>query len=177
MSTASLFPNHQKSRFLEITGQRYRAMQVRLQRKNLPPPPFTLAQLRTYLLDVMGDRYDGAMKCRYCGRVCDISEVELDHEIPLSRGGGLGLDNIGTPCARCNAAKGQSTSEEWTLFMQFLEKNLPFARADILDRLSKYGKLVSAKRQAEMLARSKGEPTKKRKPGKPPLVAAIEEVF
>jgi hypothetical protein len=176
MSTASLFPNHQKSRFLEITGQRYRAMQARLQRKNLPPAPFSLDQLRNHILDRMGWRYDGGLKCRYCGRVCDISEVELDHVVPIIRGGGLGLDNIEAPCAYCNAAKGQATAAEWDLFMAFLEKEIPFARTDILDRLAKYGKLVAAKRMAEALARSKGEPTKK-KPGKPPLVAAIDEVF
>lgn len=177
MSTPSLFPSDAKKRFTTTTADRYRHMTERHERKGLPPPPFTLAQLREHILDAMNDRYDGAITCRYCRRVCDISEVELDHAIPLSRGGSLGLPNIELPCAACNAAKGEATSEEWTLFMEFLEKVIPFARPGILDRLAKYGKLVSAKRKADMLLRNQGQFPKKATKVKPPMVRAIEEAF
>jgi HNH endonuclease len=151
------FPSIAKSRFLTITLSRFRHLKERHQEKHLPPPPFNVAQLRCHLLDVMGERYDGAFKCPFCGRVCDISEVEFDHMVPLSRGGGLGLDNIGAPCAKCNSAKGEATAQEWTLFMEFLERVIPLARPDILHRLATYGKLVSGKRKAEILAKIGGQ--------------------
>lgn len=177
MSTPSLFPSQSKTLFMNTTLSRYRHMVERHERKGIPPPAFTLLELREHILEAMKDRYDGAIRCLYCGRVCDISEVELDHATPLSRGGWLDLENIDLPCATCNAAKGEATREEWTLFMEFLEKVIPLARPDILDRLAKYGKLVSAKRKSDMLLRNQGLFPKKAKKEKPPMVRAIEEVF
>jgi hypothetical protein len=178
MSTPPLFQSDARKKFMTTTADRYRHLSERLSKKKLPPPPFSLAQLRNHILEAMGESYTGGLRCPYCGRVCDISEVEFDHRVPLNRGGGLGLDNISAPCAGCNSAKGQSTDAEWVRFMGFLERELPLARVDILHRLTMYGKLVSGKRKAEMLARNGGQmPAKKPKPGKPPLIAVIEEQF
>lgn len=178
MTTASLFPSQQKSRFMTLTASRYAHLCERLERKDLPPPPFSLAQLRNHVYDAMGERYDGAIKCKYCGKVCDISEVEFDHGVPIERAGSLELDNIEFPCARDNAAKGLMTSHEFAELMLFLERVLPMARTDILHRLATYGKLVSGKRKAEMLLRNGGKfPPKKAKAAKPPMIAAIDEHF
>jgi hypothetical protein len=177
MSSASLFPNQQKSKFVTITADRFRNMGVRLVKKKLPPPPFTLAQLRDHIYRLLGERYDGAIRCKYCGRICDLSEVELDHAVPIARGGSLALSNIEAPCAQCNSAKGESTSEEFAEFMKLRER-IPFAFDDLYNRLAKYGKLVAAKRKSDMLLRNQGQfPAKKPKPGKPPIISAIDEVF
>jgi hypothetical protein len=176
VSTPSLFPSDAKRRFTSTTADRYRHMTERVEDKGLRVP-FSLAQLRDHVLTAMGDNYGGALKCRYCTKICDLSEVALDHAIPLARGGDPGLENIELPCARCNAAKGEATSEEWTAFMQFLFEKLPFARTDILHRLATYGKLVSGKRKAEMLLRNQGQFPAKKTKVKPPMVRAIEEAF
>ena len=49
--------------------------------------------------------------CHYCGLVTD--RLEMDHVIPLSRGGIHGPDNIVAACRSCNARKHDRTPEEW----------------------------------------------------------------
>jgi 5-methylcytosine-specific restriction endonuclease McrA len=173
----TLFPKEAKSRFLTITGDRYRNMVARLAKKHMAVP-FNGRDLREHVLDHMGDRYDGALKCPYCRRVCDISEVEFDHATPLSRGGSPGLDNIEYPCAACNAQKGEMLPWEFVKLLDFLEHALPLARTSILKRLQEHSKLLATKRRSEMLIRNHGVPPAKRPaPGKPPMISAIEEAF
>lgn len=49
--------------------------------------------------------------CVYCG--CLSGPFDLDHVIPLSRGGGNSADNISVACASCNRSKSDKTPEEW----------------------------------------------------------------
>jgi 5-methylcytosine-specific restriction endonuclease McrA len=53
--------------------------------------------------------------CAYCG-----SEIliEIDHRIPLTRGGSNLIDNILPACRRCNRRKGTMTEEEFRAFLQ-----------------------------------------------------------
>jgi hypothetical protein len=46
--------------------------------------------------------------CRYCGRKTPEVILELDHVIPLSKGGTDDLDNLTTSCFECNRGKGKS---------------------------------------------------------------------
>lgn len=177
MSTPSLFPSDARKRFMSTTADRYRNLTVRHEKKKLPPPPFTLAQLREHIYRAMGERYDGGLRCRYCGRICDLSEVALDHATPITRGGSLGLGNIELPCANCNGQKQEMTPEEFSEFLKFLERAIPLARVGILKRLQEHSKLLAGKRKAEMLLRNEGQFPKKAKKEKPPLVAAIDDVF
>ena len=43
-------------------------------------------------------------KCRYCGRHTD--DLEIDHIVPISKGGKSTLENLQTLCHRCNVRKG-----------------------------------------------------------------------
>lgn len=45
-------------------------------------------------------------RCYICGRTPRREEIQLDHIIPLKRGGNHGPDNLAVACARCNADKG-----------------------------------------------------------------------
>lgn len=50
--------------------------------------------------------------CSYCGE--DISvEFEIEHQVPLSRGGSNTPDNIVLSCCPCNASKGNKLLTEW----------------------------------------------------------------
>lgn len=51
-------------------------------------------------------------RCQYCGRVFRQSELNLDHVIPLSRGGGSSWDNVVCACVSCNSRKGNRTPHE-----------------------------------------------------------------
>jgi 5-methylcytosine-specific restriction endonuclease McrA len=65
--------------------------------------------------------------CFYCGT---IGLNELDHIVPLSRGGKHTIGNLVSACRTCNASKGNKTIMEWRL-------NKP--RADSLRRADPRG--------------------------------------
>jgi 5-methylcytosine-specific restriction endonuclease McrA len=48
--------------------------------------------------------------CAYCGRS---RPLEVEHMIPLSRGGSHAAHNVVPACRECNARKGQKTPCEW----------------------------------------------------------------
>lgn len=53
-------------------------------------------------------RRDGG-KCRYCGRPAD----EVDHVVPIARGGSDDDSNLVAACGKCNREKHAKTPEEW----------------------------------------------------------------
>ncbi|HEX5426584.1 MAG TPA: hypothetical protein VFW94_23755 [Candidatus Acidoferrales bacterium] len=138
--SGKLFPSKARTEFLALTHSRYNAMMKRLERKKLIDvgrPPFTKEEYRNHLLHAMGDRYDGFIQCRYCRGFFGVIDISADHEIPLIRRGSIGLDNIGYPCMRCNLRKGGMTPTEFLKMLGFLEREIPEARLDVLDRLEK----------------------------------------
>lgn len=54
--------------------------------------------------------HDSNGKCFYCG---DERILQIEHKIPLSRGGNHTKENIVAACAPCNYRKGTKTSEEF----------------------------------------------------------------
>lgn len=49
--------------------------------------------------------------CVYCG--CEHGPFEVDHRVPLAKGGGNDLTNLVVACRPCNRSKGGKTVEEW----------------------------------------------------------------
>lgn len=47
--------------------------------------------------------------CAYCGA----EATEIDHVLPVSRGGEHDINNVAPACRSCNASKGARTPEEW----------------------------------------------------------------
>lgn len=66
------------------------------------------------------DRLDvlSAAKCRYCGDL--IGPFEVDHLVPLSRGGTNARSNLVCSCISCNTQKGYHLLHEW---MQWRDAN------------------------------------------------------
>ncbi|HKQ60895.1 MAG TPA: HNH endonuclease [Candidatus Polarisedimenticolaceae bacterium] len=56
--------------------------------------------------------YRDKSRCQYCGRVFPQRELNLDHVVPLSKGGSSTWDNVVCACIRCNTRKGSRTPEE-----------------------------------------------------------------
>jgi 5-methylcytosine-specific restriction endonuclease McrA len=50
------------------------------------------------------------MPCVVCG---SSEKIEVDHILPLSRGGAHSINNLQPLCRFCNASKGSKTMEEW----------------------------------------------------------------
>jgi hypothetical protein len=49
--------------------------------------------------------------CRYCGRKTPEAILEVDHIIPVSKGGDDGIENLVTSCYECNRGKGATLLE------------------------------------------------------------------
>lgn len=94
--------------------------------------PFTEAQLLDWLMARIGLN---AIPCPLCGVPIDALSVSLDHIVPASRGGSLGLDNLTPCCAQCNRTKGSLTSIEYRALLALLDELNPLAKADVLNRL------------------------------------------
>ena len=53
--------------------------------------------------------YRDKSRCQYCGKLFLQRELNLDHVVPLSRGGRSSWDNVVTACIPCNSKKGNRT--------------------------------------------------------------------
>ena len=57
-----------------------------------------------------GDKYE--YRCQYCGGVFVQRDLNLDHVVPLSRGGRSEWTNVVAACVPCNGRKGNRFPEE-----------------------------------------------------------------
>jgi 5-methylcytosine-specific restriction endonuclease McrA len=138
IGAGALFGDDVHKTWMSLTSSRYGSMMDRLAKKKLidkERPPFTCDRYRELLLKAMGGKEDGFVQCRYCRGFFGIKDIGSDHAIPLHRGGSFGLDNLEFPCKRCNSVKGKMTPDELLLLMAFLEKEIPLARLEVLNRL------------------------------------------
>lgn len=71
--------------------------------------------IRNYLLE------KHKRKCFYCGKA--VSDFEVEHMLPKSRGGSNRIDNLTLSCHDCNEKKGTLTAEE------FIQQTLPAKKA------------------------------------------------
>ena len=71
--------------------------------------------IRNYLLEKHGRR------CFYCGKA--VSDFEVEHMFPKSKGGSNRIDNLTLSCHDCNEKKGTLTAEE------FIQQTLPAKKA------------------------------------------------
>jgi len=53
---------------------------------------------------------DMEKKCDYCG---SMTNIQLDHIIPISKGGPDSLDNLVYSCRKCNISKGNKSLVQW----------------------------------------------------------------
>lgn len=135
-----------KSIFLRISGQAYDNMLARVMRKGFYGLPFDKPAFRAHVLSAMGGVYDGFFRCRYCMGHFTLEQVAVDHSHPLSRGGGVELENLDFPCKPCNARKGNTTPEEYLLLLEFLDNKIPLAKTGVLQRLEISVQLAAADR-------------------------------
>lgn len=58
-------------------------------------------------------------RCHYCG--CKSDRLEMEHIIPIIKGGGLTKDNIVPACRGCNSSK---NAKEYAVFINITAKQL-----------------------------------------------------
>ena len=73
-------------------------------------------------------------ECQYCGRRPPLRDLNIDHVMPRSRGGGDSWENLVTACRPCNLRKGWKTPEE---------ANMRLARAPSRPRWSLAAQLLA----------------------------------
>jgi len=71
---------------------------------SLPPQEVRFTRKNIYMRD--------RSRCQYCGKKPSIKELNLDHVIPLSRGGRSTWENIVCCCVECNGRKGNRLALE-----------------------------------------------------------------
>jgi len=76
-----------------------------------------------------------AHECQYCGRRPPLRDLNIDHVIPRSRGGGDSWENLVTACRPCNLRKGWKTPDE---------ANMRLARSPFRPRWSVAAQLLLA---------------------------------
>ncbi len=59
--------------------------------------------------------YAGAWVCHLCGRPIGGQDWDVDHVVPVSRGGGDELANLRPAHASCNRARGAGAAVRWQL--------------------------------------------------------------
>jgi hypothetical protein len=103
--------------------------------------PFDLEHLRAWVLEQLGGKSDGCALCYYCRRPLCSQDFYLDHKVPASRAGSLGLDNLAMSCDDCNRSKGGLTDDEFLHLRNGLDemlhsgKLLPDGYKDVWARL------------------------------------------
>jgi len=114
--------------------------------------PFTVEQLEKWLDDKFIPKNLDAPKtqgdwipCKYCGVAIFWQTCAIDHETPIKRGGGPGLDNLDCICRECNQEKGGLMPPEYVLLRSLLRAEFcKDAITDIESRLKKANKLAAS---------------------------------
>lgn len=111
---------HARARYL-INREREIARSMRWQQENRERHAAKESLRRARLLGASDDAYPTAVMatvmaalrvqpCVYCGAT---ASIEIDHVVPISRGGLHRPDNLAPACKRCNTSKGNRLLSEW----------------------------------------------------------------
>ncbi len=87
-------------------------------------------------------------ECKYCGVKLDWNEREIEHKIPVSKGGDNSNSNLCISCHQCNVEKGDRTYDEYIAYRKTLKIPASDAKA-IFDIFSKHTLLESESRIEE----------------------------
>jgi 5-methylcytosine-specific restriction endonuclease McrA len=107
------------------------------QKKNIivDPPNYTPEQLYAIISQRIGT------PCQYCGKILTVDNFEIDHSIPIDRGGRFVLENSDVITDSCNKQKNNLTGVEFQMLMDLLNTFPKEAKADALRRLAAGGRM------------------------------------
>lgn len=74
-------------------------------------------------------------RCAACGITVDERPLDVDHIIPLSRGGPTSLENLQALCSKCNRAKGNKDTTDFRALPLDSDPKCPFCRKDVASRI------------------------------------------
>ena len=94
-SVRRIFPRPSVVRLKAYLRPSYRFALIRCSRRNV----------------ILRDR----SRCQYCGSVCRIGKITIDHVIPKARGGRTIWENVVAACQSCNHRKGDRLLDQLTM--------------------------------------------------------------
>jgi 5-methylcytosine-specific restriction endonuclease McrA len=100
-----------------------------------------------------------AHQCPWCNAPIDFLSLQVDHKIPIEKGGSLSLDNLEGICKPCNELKGPQLPEEYAQLLTFLGSLSTPHRAYLEQRI-RAGAV--ANRMRFFPHQKKGDPKKKK---------------
>ncbi len=90
----------------------------------------TLEELRQMMYDAYGT------SCRYCGRRLDITNLVIDHIVPMAKGGNSNIENLQVICKTSNSMKGSLSEENFQILLEWLDTVSPELKKDVSIRLA-----------------------------------------
>jgi 5-methylcytosine-specific restriction endonuclease McrA len=137
-----LFEDRQAKEKVRRRGTSLHAAQIRRAAKIsektkilLPPPNYNREQLILFIEQAMDQ------PCPYSGVILDAKNFEVDHKIPLDRGGQFTLENSEVITGSSNSQKGSLTDIEFHMLMDLLAGFPKEAKRDVLKRLGTGGRM------------------------------------
>ena len=73
--------------------------------------------------------------CLYCDEMLNMKNMSLDHRVPISRGGMKEKWNLWPITMQCNDRKGNFTEKEYKALLNFLDREMPHMKKNVLARL------------------------------------------
>ena len=106
-----------------------------IDRANVPMPKEIEAWLLTYESRLEVNRKRLYLRCEYTNEPIKIADVQIDHRVPISRGGSFGVENLAVTSGKTNQHKGSLLKSEFLELLQLLDSFESVAKTDILTRL------------------------------------------
>lgn len=139
-SVADLYLNQQIRVIIEWWQEEYRVMYNREKSKRRKAKLKGNMTEKISIKDIKRRFAEFANSCAYCGDNSDSRALQIEHVIPISRGGTHVLSNIVPACKRCNYSKHAHDVELWYRSQEFF---CPKRWKKILDILGKTEKNIN----------------------------------
>jgi 5-methylcytosine-specific restriction endonuclease McrA len=119
-----------------VSGHAKRAANYTEKKKiYVAPPDYTPNQVFAVISQRIGT------PCQYCGKILTVDNFDIDHPIPIDRGGQFVLGNFDVISDSCNKQKGSMTNVEFQLLMDLLNTFPIEGKSDVLRRLAAGGRM------------------------------------
>ena len=110
-----------------------------IDRANVPMPKEIEAWLLTYETKIETSRKRLYLRCEYTGELIKLSDIQIDHRNPISRGGSFGIENLAITSGKTNQHKGELLDSEFSQLLTLLNQFEPIAKNNVLSRLRRGG--------------------------------------
>lgn len=112
-----------------------RADKLGIDRVNVPMPKEFETWLMTYQQSIEIYRRQYYLRCAYTGELVKLSDIQIDHKTPVSRGGSFASANLAITSGKTNQHKGGLTDSEFLKLLDLLNTFDDKGKNNVLSRL------------------------------------------